>query len=42
MAQWSSRALEVSRKTERIEIFLYLGHKQLENSYLLAYNMAKF
>ena len=28
LVQWPSRALEVSRKIERIEIFLYLDHEQ--------------
>ena len=32
MAQWSSMALEVSRKIDGIEIFLYLDQKQWENS----------
>ena len=35
LVQWPSRALEVSRKVERIKIFLYLGktmRKQLVSS----------
>ena len=32
MAQWPSMTLEMSRKIERIKIFLYLDQKSRENS----------